>query len=201
MQLPVECVIFIPSCRCRMQEMMLLTPAILILLLSLCTPGTGASEYTSVLTVPNGARWGKGGSWQFCRSGYANGLALKMEPSQFGTDDTALNGIRLQHRDDSVTKFLMGEWGTWTSFQVCPGGYLISFSLRTEKSQGGGDDTAATNTQFRCSDAAVLVGDGLSWGRFGPWSKSCNICSLQTKVEPPQGLQDDTALSKFFCCK
>lgn len=49
----------------------------------------------------------------------------------------------------------------------------------------------------------LLVGDGLSWGRFGLWSKSCNICGLQTKVEPPRGLRNDTALNnvQFFCCK
>ncbi|NXU23857.1 VMO1 protein, partial [Thalassarche chlororhynchos] len=192
----------------------LLVPATLILLLSLCTPGTGVHEYTSVLTLPNGDHWGQWGSQQFCRYAYANGFALKVEPSQFGRDDTALNGIRLHRQDDSVIESSVGEaqtflcllfvkWGTWTSFQVCPGGYLISFSLRTVKSQGGGDDTAANNIQFRCSDATVLVGDGLLWGRFGPWSKSCNICSLQTKVEPPQGLQNDTVLNnvKFFCCK
>lgn len=108
----------------------------------------------------------------------------------------------LQSPEIPLSTFL-GRWGTWTSFLVCPTGYLVSFSLRSEKSQGGGDDTAANNIQFRCSDEAVLVGDGLSWGRFGPWSKRCKICGLQTKVESPQGLRDDTALNnvRFFCCK
>ncbi|NXP48205.1 VMO1 protein, partial [Heliornis fulica] len=183
--------------------MKLLMPAIHILLLSLCIPGSGAHEHSSFLTVPNGGHWGKWGSRQFCHSGYAKGFSLKVEPSQFGRDDTALNGIRLLCQDDSVIESLVGEWGTWTSFQVCPGGYLVSFSLRTERSQGGGDDTTVNNIQFRCSDATVLIGDGLSWGRFGPWSKRCKVCGLQAKVEPPQGFQDDTALNnvKFFCCK
>lgn len=104
------------------------------------------------------------------------------------------------HRAQTFFHLLFVRWGTWTSFQVCPEGFLISFSLRTEKPQGRGD-TAANNIQVRCSDEAVLVGEGLSWGSFGPWTNSCKICGLQTKVEPPQGLQDDIALNnvKFFC--
>ncbi|KFQ12319.1 Vitelline membrane outer layer protein 1, partial [Leptosomus discolor] len=188
----------------------LFMPATLILLLSLCTPGPRVCEYTCVLTAPSGGHWRKWGSGQFCCYGYANGFVLKVEPSQFGRDDTALNGIRLHCQDDSViylqspdVPLLFVGWDTWTSFQVCPGGCLISFSLTTEKSQGGGEDTAANNIHFRCSDETVLVGDGLLWGRAGPWSKICNICSLQTKVEPQQGLQDNTTLNnvKFFCCK
>uniref|UniRef100_A0A8C5T439 VMO1 protein n=1 Tax=Malurus cyaneus samueli TaxID=2593467 RepID=A0A8C5T439_9PASS len=156
---------------------------------------TGVLEYTSVFTVPNRDRWGRWDSRQFCCHGYANGFVLKVTFSPF----PAISWIHLHCQDDSVTI----EWGTWISFQVCPGGYLISFSLRREESQGGGDDTAANNIQFRSSHEAVLVGDVLLWGTFGSWTNSCKICGLQTKAEPPQGLQDDTALNnvKFFCCK
>ncbi|NWH74610.1 VMO1 protein, partial [Piaya cayana] len=183
--------------------MKFLMPATLIVLLSLCILCTAGREYISVLTVPNGGHWGKWGNQQFCRNGYANGFALKVEPSGFGRDDTALNGIRLRCQDDSIIESLVGKWGTWTSYQICPKGHLISFSLRTEESQGEGDDTAANNIQFRCLDDTVLIGDGLSWGTFSSWSKSCNICGLQTKVEHPQGFGDDTALNnvRFFCCK
>ncbi|XP_068786448.1 vitelline membrane outer layer protein 1 isoform X2 [Struthio camelus] len=177
-------------------------PSAIYFAFSVTITDTGARKYISVLTVPNGGHWSHWGSRQFCRYGYASGFELKVEPSQSGRDNTALNGIRLRCQDNSIIESLVGKWGTWTSFQVYPRGYLISFSLRTEKSQGGGDDTAANHIRFRCSDATVLVGDGLSWGSFGPWSNSCNICGLQTKVEPPQGLQDDTSLNngKFFCC-
>ncbi|OPJ68664.1 hypothetical protein AV530_017614 [Patagioenas fasciata monilis] len=97
------------SSRCRVKQMKLLTPATLILLLSLCTLGTGACEYTSFLIVPNGSHWGKWGIQEFCRYGYGNGFSLKVEPSQFGRDDTALKGIHLCCQDDSVIESSVGK--------------------------------------------------------------------------------------------
>lgn len=81
----------------------------------------------------------------------------------------------------------------------------MAFSLRVEARQTLGDNTAANNVRFRCSDSTELERPGLAWGDFGKWSKPCpkGVCGLQTKVEPPMGLQDDTALNdvRFFCCR
>ncbi|KAI4887794.1 hypothetical protein NFI96_024752 [Prochilodus magdalenae] len=98
-------------------------------------------------------------------------------------------------------------WGIWTSIEWCEFGMLTSFQLQVEPHQGRiRDDTAANNIKFRCSqDTEELIGNGTSWGEWGDWSESCEgkaICGIQTKVEEPQGLGDDTALNdvRFFCC-
>lgn len=99
-----------------------------------------------------------------------------------------------------------GRWGAWSEPQWCPGGgFLVAFSLRVEVPTTPGDNTAANNVLFRCSDSTELEGPGLAWGDFGDWSEPCpkGMCGLQTKIERPRGLRDDTALNdvRFFCCR
>ncbi|KAH0625146.1 hypothetical protein JD844_033298 [Phrynosoma platyrhinos] len=88
----------------------------------------------------------------------------------------------------------------------CPQGNLNAFTLNVEPPKGAGDDTAANNIQFSCTDGSKLKGEAKEWGKYGEWSKQCpagGICGIQTKVEPPQGIRDDTALNdvQFFCCE
>ncbi|XP_058903990.1 vitelline membrane outer layer protein 1 homolog isoform X1 [Kogia breviceps] len=100
----------------------------------------------------------------------------------------------------------VGGWGAWSEPLWCPaGGFLVAFSLRVEAPVTPGDNTAANNVRFRCSDSTELQGPGLSWGDFGDWSEPCpkGVCGLQTKIEQPRGLRDDTAVNdeRFFCCR
>ncbi|XP_072255397.1 vitelline membrane outer layer protein 1-like isoform X1 [Pyxicephalus adspersus] len=173
--------------------------------------------------VPNGGPWGEWGPVEWCPCGYrARGFSLKVEDKMKIEDDTALNGIRLfcVNRNDTWT--LPGEielesktvypiqsteapWGEWSEVMWCPTGFLVRFSMQVEPHKKGGDDTAANNFMFLCSDYTVHLGSGQSWGHYGKWSGLCKfgICGMKTKVEPPQGTGDDTALNdaQFICCQ
>ncbi|XP_026580305.1 vitelline membrane outer layer protein 1-like [Pseudonaja textilis] len=179
--------------------------AALLLTIPCCLWNTESRKVYSLLTVPNPRFWGEWGPDSFCSYGFAHGFSLKVEEKQGAKDDTALNGIRLYCPNGTTIESKVGPWGTWTRKQRCPGGFLVSFSLRVEPMQLAGDDTAANNIQFTCSDGTGLMGRGLSWGEWGPWSKHCRlggICGMRTKVEDYQGVGDDTALNdvQFFCC-
>ncbi|XP_040198027.1 vitelline membrane outer layer protein 1-like [Rana temporaria] len=163
------------------------------------------------ISVNNGGGWGDWGWMDTCPSGtVATGFELKVEKPQGNGDDTALNAIKLlctRPGDRYVQAQIMskqGGWGNWNGYQWCPSGYLISFALQVEGSQGDGDDTAANNIMFQCSDNNILTGYGGGWGTFGSWSGKCHsgICGIRTKVERDQGKGDDTAMNDvvFRCC-
>lgn len=172
--------------------------------------------YGSELTVSNGMKWGSWGYKSMCPSGrYAAGFSLKVERSVGHGDDTALNGIRLHcvdrskessgSHDYTSIESDVGNWGEWTDIKWCSSGYLTSFQLKVEPSQGDGDDTAANNIKFTCSGGYYLEGDGTDWGNWGHWSPTCTgrgICGIKTRIEPSQGRGDDTSLNdvRMFCC-
>uniref|UniRef100_A0A8C6XEL7 Vitelline membrane outer layer protein 1 homolog n=1 Tax=Naja naja TaxID=35670 RepID=A0A8C6XEL7_NAJNA len=176
----------------------------LLLTISCCMWSTEPQQFSSVLSVPNGGSWGEWGPASFCSYGYANGFSLKVEKEQVLGDNTAVNGIRLYCNDSTEIESRVGPWGTWTRKRLCPGGYLVTFSLRVEPHQKMLDDTAVNNIGFKCSGGANLIGFGTKWGKFGPWSDSCSIgiCGMKTRVEDAQGISDDTALNDvlFYCC-
>ncbi|XP_052009372.1 vitelline membrane outer layer protein 1-like [Xyrauchen texanus] len=175
-------------------------------------------SYISVMTVSNGMHWGSWGQEEMCPTGtYAAGFSLKVEGTQGDGDDTALNGIRLHcidpsrnseysHKHYSTVQSEVGSWGTWTNIKWCSSGFLKTFQLRVEQSQGKGDDTAANNIRFTCSNSGeILDGSGLMWGDWSDWSYTCQgkgICGIKTRIELPQGSGDDTSLNDvtMYCC-
>ncbi|XP_077077469.1 vitelline membrane outer layer protein 1-like isoform X2 [Siphateles boraxobius] len=175
-------------------------------------------RYRSELTVTNGMTWGLWGCKSMCPRGrYAAGFSLRVEkPSSVIYDNTALNGIRLHcvsrskessgSHDYTTIESDLGNWGEWTDIKWCGSGFLKDFQLRVQSDQGFGfDDTAANNIRFTCSDGFFLQGKSTNWGDWGNWSPKCKgtgICGIQTRIEDPRGIRDDTALNdvRMFCC-
>ncbi|XP_056425950.1 vitelline membrane outer layer protein 1 homolog isoform X1 [Hyla sarda] len=180
------------------------------LLLSLLLQAT--LTYGETIWVNNGGYWGDWGEMEHCPTGTsAIGFSLKVErPLGSHGDDTALNSIMLHCAPygstdvEGTIESTISRWGDWTHVPWCPSGHFISFSLRVEKPQGRGDDTAANNIRMKCSDGTIIEGKGGYWGEYGDWSGECakGICGIRTRVEKPQGNGDDTALNdvQFECC-
>ncbi|XP_068785627.1 vitelline membrane outer layer protein 1-like isoform X2 [Struthio camelus] len=121
-------------------------------------------------------------------------------------DHVALTGVGLLCTDSNLVTSAQGSWGVWSHSIVCPAGLLTRFRLRVQAPQGDFDDTAANSAEFACADGSRLRLPAGTRGRWGDWSPRCSpgtaVCGLQTRVQPPQGNGDDTALNdlRLLCC-
>ncbi|NXW90650.1 VMO1 protein, partial [Alopecoenas beccarii] len=168
-----------------------------------------------VIAVSNGGPWGDWAWPEMCPKGfYARGVSFKVEaPQGLIKDDTALNGVRLHCSCDKdpggyAIESQSGRWGQWSEVQWCPHrGRLVGFALEVQPPHHDllGDEVAATNARFLCSDGHILEGPASVRGQWGGWSPQCprGVCGIRTRQDPPWGLKrDDTALNdlRLFCC-
>merc|ERR1719435_896543 len=108
-----------------------------------------------------------------------------------------------EEKSDGIVLTWWGFWGDWGSLEFCPkGSFVDGFQLKSEPSQGRGDDTALNAVRLSCNrdlaGAGVLTSSQAPWGVWGS-AALCPSGSLVTgfsvKEEPRQGGGDDTALN------
>lgn len=186
---------------------------IIIVLVAVSFAMDGADSQT--LESPQITTWGRWGSWYNCPPNqFVVGFQLKVEARQGdgrNDDDTALNNIRLYcaHPDSPYSTTVIADssqgWGSYRAVNRCSNGVAVGFQLRSERSLGSGDDTAANDFQVTCSDGAIVTGDGMAWGVWTGW-RTCSpgraLCGIQSQFEGPCGECDDTALNniRMQCC-
>jgi len=178
---------------------------------------TPRSDYAATITPPGGP-WGFLRQAKYCNSGtYAVGFTQRVEQSQDGGDDTALNSVNLlcaTSPEAEVTDRVSshdGFWGEWTREPARCNGFVTGARLRLESDQGGGDDTSANGIQMSCS-----AGEDINADNDGPWGeydrpedtwRSCpentKVCGLRIQLEEKlSGRRDDTAMNglELYCC-
>lgn len=164
------------------------------------------SNIVGSLTSGNGGQWGIWTEAQYCPPGsWASGFAQRVEPSQGGGDDTALNSVALLCTDrngNQVGNYVTpneGNWGTWANGSCSAGRHMTRFALKVEGSQGGRDDTSANAINFWCNDGVqVSASNDGAWGNWGSVRggySNAAICGIQEKIESQQGGGDDTGLN------
>ncbi|XP_075128782.1 vitelline membrane outer layer protein 1-like [Leptodactylus fuscus] len=99
-----------------------------------------------------------------------------------------------------------GNWGDWGPKQRCPPNTSATgFSLKIEKPQGIGDDTAWNAIRLYCTNAkgeivAIITSTEGRWGEWTvvSWCPRGRLLNYCLSVEPPQGDEDDTAANNIM---
>ena len=104
------------------------------------------------------------------------------------------------------------NWGDWGAMEMCQSGTVVTgFKLKTEESQGSGDDTALNGIELHCgaigsntvvSNIRSSIGEWGTWGRDFPCSDGNVMTGFELRSEPSLGTEvDDTAANNFasFC--
>jgi len=100
-----------------------------------------------------------------------------------------------------------GSWGSWQAcYDFCPAGsFTYSVILRSESTQGAGDDTAMNGIAIACynrtngayqgyvTSNAGYWGNWVAWANVNPYYTNNPFVSGKMKIEPSQGSGDDTA--------
>jgi hypothetical protein len=137
---------------------------------------------------------------------------MRVEDSQGGGDDTALNSVEFQCTDRKGGKSNLlghpGQWGSGRDWASCPaGGYIKGGEMKIEGGQGGGDDTAGNSVRVQCTTSTTAL-EAPGGGAWGGWQAVANCptgqvaCGAEVRIEGSQGNGDDTAMNglKFVCC-
>lgn len=167
------------------------------------------SDQISTIT-PHSGYWGGWKQSVYCEPGtFVSGYKMRVEGSQGGGDDTALNAVQLHCRSPSWTDTEWisshdGVWGGWYSSRQC-NSFVNGARMRVEGSQGSGDDTAANDVQMLCSTGGYIhAPGGTGWGGWGNWAQCPSgsaVCGISSRFEDPIS-GDDTAMNgmKLHCC-
>lgn len=166
--------------------------------------------------------YGLWGEWadcpEICPAGsWATYVAVRSEANQGNNgDDTALNALQFTCGtpagwwDGAVTSWesIWGRWSPWTGNGMFDP--IVGMNRLFEARQSGNnDDTTMNRISARTRSGINLLPQAPGQTNWGTWLSAdmrCPpnqaICGLRTRIEPPQGSGDDTALNgiEFVCC-